>query len=181
MNSENNHFIIEVSVDSYSEIFNGWDPAPMKRRDLDPDLMAFIIESSEDIPHKLPIEIHFYLPQSIENEEKEGLSIAGIQNNFQFQALYTKKELTQNRKKSFQYVLLSMIFLLSAYFLGKLALDHVVYKIAMEGLFIGGWVFLWEAFSIVFFSDQELHQHLKNYERLVKTPIIFHYHKRNYK
>lgn len=175
VNPENNHFIIEVSVDSYSEIFNGWDPSPIKRRDLDPELMEFILESSEDIHPKLPIELHFYLPESEQDEEKEGLSIAGIRNNFQSSILYTKKELSQNRKKTFEYVMLSVLFLLLAYFLGRFTLDHVLLKILYEGLFVGGWVFLWEAFSIIFFSDQELNAQLKHYYRFLESPIIFHY------
>lgn len=175
MNDENTHFIIEVSADSYSEIFNGWDPSPMKKRDLDPDMMEFIVDSSEDIPPKFPIELHFYLPLSEQDEEKESLSIAGIRNNFQSSIMYLKKELGQNRRKTFEYVILSVIFLLFAYFLGRFSLDHVLLKILYEGLFVGGWVFLWEAFSIIFFSDQEISRKLKHYYRFLDSPIQFFY------
>ncbi|HEY8436477.1 MAG TPA: hypothetical protein VIK63_05510 [Haloplasmataceae bacterium] len=175
MNEKNGRFIIEVSVASYSEIFNGWDPSPIKRRDLDPDLLDFILESSEDIPLKFGVELHFYLPESERDETKEELSILGIQNNIQFLTMYTRKEFLKNWKDALRYVVLSVIFLFVAYFFGKFNIDGALFKILIEGLFIGGWVFLWEAFSLIFFSDQKLLQHLKHYRRLFEAPILFHY------
>ena len=41
MNPDTKAYIIEVSLIDYNEIFNGWDPSPIKRRDLDPDLISF--------------------------------------------------------------------------------------------------------------------------------------------
>ena len=31
--SDTDEFIIEISVDNYNEIFNSWDPSPVKRQD----------------------------------------------------------------------------------------------------------------------------------------------------
>ena len=51
-NVDTDGFIIEVSVDTTR--FNGWDPSPVKRRDLDP--RSWIIESSAaDIPLRYPL------------------------------------------------------------------------------------------------------------------------------
>lgn len=70
--------MIEIALDSYADIFNEWDPAPFKRRDLDPDLQLYLVESSSEIPRKYAIELCFRLPvgkrdQSMETESQNGL------------------------------------------------------------------------------------------------------------
>jgi hypothetical protein len=45
----------------------------------------------------------------------------------------------------------------------------------LEGLSIGGWVFLWEAFSLFFFTRQKILIRLKRYIRLENTRISFKY------
>jgi hypothetical protein len=45
--------------------------------------------------------------------------------------------------------------------------------ILTEGISIGGWVFLWEAFSLSFFSGQEIHNRLKGYRRFQESKITF--------
>ena len=52
---------------------------------------------------------------------------------------------------------------------------NLLTTILTEGLSIGGWVFLWEAFSLFFFSGQEASNQLKRYVRLLDTKVIFKY------
>ncbi|XPM57997.2 MAG: hypothetical protein EDM05_009505 [Leptolyngbya sp. IPPAS B-1204] len=42
-----------------------------------------------------------------------------------------------------------------------------------EGIFIGGWVFLWEAVSLFFFTDLELYERYRAYKRLLNAPVFF--------
>jgi len=63
MNPDTNAYIIEVSLIDYNEIFNGWDPSPIKRRDVDPELISFLEECDSDIPLEFPLELMFYLPE----------------------------------------------------------------------------------------------------------------------
>lgn len=48
-NPENGNFIIEISLDNYAEIFNEWDHAPFKRKDINPELLNFLEDSIDDI------------------------------------------------------------------------------------------------------------------------------------
>ena len=63
--------MIEVSLTDYSDIFNGWDPSPVRRRDLDPDLVEFMEHCAADIPLNYPLELQFYVPTEVRDEEKE--------------------------------------------------------------------------------------------------------------
>lgn len=168
-------FIIEVSVDSYNEIFNGWDPSPVKRRDLDPEVMEFIESSADDIPLKYPLEMHFYLPAEKRDEEKERLSKEGIRNNFSYSIALIRRSLADIRKKTMVYAVAAFAFLTVRYMSRLGVPTNLLTTILTEGLSIGGWVFLWEAFSLFFFAGQETSNQLKRYLRLLDAKIIVKY------
>jgi hypothetical protein len=175
MNPETNTFIIEVSLISYNEIFNGWDPSPIKRRDLDPDLLHFMNQCSSDIPLNFPLELQFHLPKEQYDESKENLTRVGIKNNFDFIAHFIGKEIKQINRKIFYYFIIACAFLSIGYLSSERVAENVVTTTFIEGLSIGGWVFLWEAFSLFFFSRQEIHNRLKSNRRFQDTKISFNY------
>ena len=175
MDTETNTFIIEVSLISYNEIFNGWDPSPIKRRDLDPDLLHFLNECSSDIPLNFPLELQFYLPKEQYDEDKENLTRVGIKNNFNFIIHFIGKEIRQINRKIFFYFIIAFAFLSVSYMWRERVAENIVTTTLVEGLSIGGWVFLWEAFSLFFFSRQEIYGRLKRNKRFQDTKINFSY------
>ncbi|MBD2053678.1 hypothetical protein [Leptolyngbya sp. FACHB-60] len=50
---------------------------------------------------------------------------------------------------------------------------NVFTAVLTEGLFIGGWVFLWEAVSLFFFSNRDLYNRYRTYRRLRNSEVIF--------
>ncbi|KUO72847.1 MAG: hypothetical protein APF77_00270 [Clostridia bacterium BRH_c25] len=175
VNPETNAFIIEISLVDYNEIFNGWDPSPIKRRDLDPDLVNFMEVCSSDIPLGFPLELQFYMPEDQFNEDKEKLSKVGIKNNFDFTTHFIRKEIKQIREKIILYIVMAIAFLSVGYLSVQKIENSFFTTILIEGLSIGGWVFLWEAFSLFFFSRQEVYSRLKTYRRFQDTAISFKY------
>jgi len=175
MNPETKAYIVEISLDNYNEIFNGWDPSPIKRRDLDPDLVNFMEVCSSDIPLGFLLEIQLYMPQGQYDEEKENLSRVGIKNNFDFASHFIEKEINQISKKIILYIIMAIAFLSVGYLSMQKVKPNVVTNILTEGLSIGGWVFLWEAFSLFFFSRQEVQSRQKMYRRFQNAEISFKY------
>jgi hypothetical protein len=45
----------------------------------------------------------------------------------------------------------------------------------VEGLFIGGWVFLWEAIALFVFKNRDINLQIRRYERFKEAPIKFAY------
>jgi hypothetical protein len=174
-NPDTNAFIIEVSLDDYRDIFNGWDPSPVKRRDLDPELVGFLEQCASDIPLRYPLELQFQMPQDKLDKDKENLSREGLRNNFDFTIHSIKKTLTEVREKAVVYMIAAFAFLSVGYASEHLAQMGWVTTILSEGISIGGWVFLWEAFSLLFFSGQETRTKLKRYLRFRNTEIVFKY------
>lgn len=166
-------FIIEISLDDYNDIFNEWDPAPFRRRDIDPDLNHFLIDSSEDIPLKYPLKLCFFIPQNARDTTKEELAKSGLKNFFDFLISDLIRKLRILRQKGTIYIFTSFTFLTLASILKTKLNVGILSDTLLEGLFIGGWVFLWEAFTLFFFSSYDLYRELKIYKRLSISNIQF--------
>jgi RsiW-degrading membrane proteinase PrsW (M82 family) len=173
VNPDTNAYIVEVSLDDYSELFNGWDASPLRRRDLEPELMDYLEQASTEIPLSENLELCFYMPKDKRDLEKEFKSITSIMNNFKVLMSVIYKQLSRNYRRLLIYVVVSIIFLSAAYLLRNETDFSLLISIMIEGLFIGGWFLLWEAFSLFFFDTHEITIRKKLFHRLLHSDIYF--------
>lgn len=171
---EKNSYIIEVSLDDYDDVYDDWDPSPFKKRDIETEFNDFILDSSSDIPLKYHLEIHLYLPEGLRAEFKEKALISAYRNNFLFLIGRTVKAKTGSNKKIVTYLILALCFLFVGYFYTN-PTGNIFYKVLKEGIFVGGWVFLWEVFTLVFITSRDFRRELKVYKRLLDADIEFIY------
>ncbi|MBE0700860.1 MAG: hypothetical protein IH571_04150 [Acholeplasmataceae bacterium] len=165
--------IIEVSLDDYSEIFNGWDASPLRRKDMEPELLDYLEQAADEIKLSEKVEICFYLPQALHDDDKEAKSITGVQNNFKVVLFFIEKTLHRHYRQIGLYILMSTLFLIAAYTIRGVTTLPLLFSILIEGLFIGGWVLLWEAFSLFFFTTHETRQRRKLFRRYLESDIYF--------
>ncbi|PSN12419.1 hypothetical protein C7293_20200 [filamentous cyanobacterium CCT1] len=168
----NNAYMIEVALDHYTDIFSEWDPAPFKRRELDPDLQLYLESSADEIPAKYTIEVCFTLPPGTRNEALEADVRAGLKNSVDFKLYLFKKEIRLINTRTARYVIAGLGTLLVARLAEPLDIN-IFTSVLTEGLFIGGWVFLWEAVSLFFFSNRDLYNRYRTYKRLRGSEVIF--------
>lgn len=168
-----NCYIIEIGLDQYADIFDEWDPAPFKRRSLDPDLELYLKGSSEEIPLRHPIELMFLMPAGSRNEALEQAARHGIRNSIAFKMYLLRKELKKTQFRLVRYVLLGFVFLWAGQIFPDRFGETMLTSLLAEGIFIGGWVFLWEAVSLFFFTDLELYERYRAYKRLLNAPVFF--------
>lgn len=170
----NKRYILEMALDFYNELFDAWDAAPIKKKSLDPELIEYLEDASEDIPLKENIEIVFILPKKEYNLDIESASIKVFSNYFNFLIHLLNREMRKFLKHGLSYVLFGFSFLIMAYYLDWLT-DGVTMEIVSQGLFIGGWVFIWESFSLIFFKTRAQKVKKNWYLRLINAPIQFKY------
>ncbi|MDX9690896.1 MAG: hypothetical protein RBT45_00475 [Acholeplasmataceae bacterium] len=172
-NPETKSMMIEVSLEDYSEIFNGWDASPIRRKDLEPELIDYLEQSGTEIPLDESVEICFYLPPTQKDLEKEQKSIVAIKNNFRVVVFFINKRLKRGYRQMATFIVLSLLFITSAYIIRGQEPLPLLTSIMREGLFIGGWVFLWEAFNLFFFTTHEERKRRKIFYRYLDSEIIF--------
>lgn len=116
-----------------------------------------------------------YIPESKKNEKKERVLISAYKNYYEYATARLSKVRSGLHRKIISYLLFSSIFLSFAYFLGGTG-PSVFLKVLHEGIFIGGWVFLWEFFTNFFIKRRELQEEYRLYNRLYHAEIRFVYH-----
>lgn len=168
-------YIIDIDLDYYQEIFNDWDASPVRKKDLDPDLVHYLESSSEEISKKNNLTIHFSLPVDQKDKSKEKKVLAGIHNYYNSTLYFTRKELNFSLRKIALFVTLGFSFILFAYLAQNQLNLNLGFDVLIEGVFIGGWVLLWEAFSLFFFSMHELRKKKSMYIRFLDSDIVFDY------
>lgn len=172
-NPQTRAYVIEISLDDYSELFNGWDASPLKRKELEPELMDYLEEAALEIPLREPAEICFHLPGKLRDPEKEAKSSTAILQNMRVQLLLTERKLGEIYRKALTYAVISLLLLTVAYAVPAPASLHLFTKIITEGVFIGGWWFLYEAFSMLFFVGHDVRRRRSVFLRYLESPIYF--------
>jgi hypothetical protein len=174
-NQHNNAYLVELNLDNYNDLFNSWDGSALDRKELDPELSHFLERASYELPLKEKVELCFYLPEEKQDEGLEADSRATIKNNFRMNLFFIDQDLKNNKKKIMTYIVMGLLFLITAYLIPENKDLSLLISLLMEGLFVGGWVFLWEAFSIFFFGSRELKEKKKRYLRYLNSDIVFKY------
>ncbi|MFU8792771.1 MAG: hypothetical protein ACNA7K_01990 [Acholeplasmataceae bacterium] len=172
-NNDQSAYMIEVSLEDYSELFNGWDASPLRRKDLEPELVDYLEQAGTEIPLKEAVELVFYLPVALKDSDKEQKSMTGIKNHLKVVLMFIDKTLYRSYRQVVTYISLSILFLLGAYLLRNSADVSLLFSIMVEGLFIGGWFLLWNAFSTFFFTSHETRQRRKIFKRFLNCNITF--------
>ncbi|WP_338441918.1 hypothetical protein VZG28_01825 [Synechococcus elongatus IITB4] len=172
-NLDNGRYVIEIALDQYSDVFNEWDPAPFKRRDLDPYLQQYLEESSDEIPLRYPLEICFQLPQGLRDRRLEMTVGDGFHNCLTFRLYLLNQEQQRLNRYVFLFVLAGFSLIGSATLFRDRLGETILVSTLLEGVVVSGWVFLWEAVSLIIFKKREIHHRYRSYQRLQQAPIIF--------
>jgi len=171
---ENNAYLIEVSLDDYDDVYDDWDPSPFKRRDIEDEFNDFIYSSSEDIPRLYNLCIALYLLSTAQDVKKENALISAYRNFYAYALDKIKRNWEIVRKRTLTYLVLAFIFLGVGYFYNTDA-ENVLLNVLNEGIFIGGWVFLWEFFTDLFITRRDFQRKYRLYKRLYEAEIRFIY------
>ncbi len=172
---ERGKFILDVQLEDYRDAYSEWDFSPFINRDLDEDLMEYLLQCSFEIPLKYEIVIKFYILNQTVNESREKRSITGIYNFFQYQIRRLNFQRNGILKRIISFALLGSVLLMSGAYFGDHIERSLITGVLVEGLFIGGWVMLWEMFSAWLFDIKDVRYKKKHFQRLLDAEIQYRY------
>lgn len=168
------NFIIEIALDKYGDVFNEWDHATYRKRDMDPELAFFLEESSAEIPIRYGLDLVFYLPKQEMDKEKESLISTVVKNYYKFYAGVERRTLAKAYQRMLNHILTAVALLSSTYLL-NIWQHNFALAIVAEGLTVGSWFFMWEAISFFIFERSDNLARIRTYERLSAAIIKFRY------
>ena len=174
-NPENGNYIIELSLVNYADIFNEWDHAPLRRKDIDPDLLSFLDDCIDDIPMKHNIDIGCYFSDQKRSEEREKQIENWFRTFYLFYIELERKKIRSMIRKALICLLISAVFFVLSYLGGLYVHDSMLLYILSEIVVVGGWVFLWEAITFLTFERASINHLIKNYRRFANANLSFRY------
>jgi len=172
-----NSMIINIQLDNYRDAYNDWDFSPFINRDLDVDLIDYLIACSEEIPFKYNLIINFYILDIEQDKIREGKSIIGMNNYFKYQLRQLRNKQLKIIRDILTYLLIGLLLLLISYSINKNLSDSMFLTLLAEGFSIGGWVMFWEMFESWFFERNDIRRIYKQYSRLERAKIVYSYKK----
>ena len=168
-------YYLDIQLEDYRDAYSSWDYSPFVNRDLDEDLLEYIMACSFEIPKKKSMTIRFHLLHQQKDEKREKRSIEGMYNYFEYKIRVAKNEQFRMIKKMIEFLIIGTTLLLAATFVKHNVDNLIMNELLSEGLFIGGWVMIWEMFSIWFFQINQLVHNISHYKRLKGTEILYIY------
>lgn len=165
-------YIIPVALDDYNDVFDDWDPSPFKLRDIEDEFLDFLWDSVEDIPRKYPLIFEFSIPKELKNEAKERQLISALGHQFDYMLSKNARKRRHERLEEVKYFVFAITFFLISY-LYPFDSELFISRVVTEGVFIGGWVFMWEVISNIFIESRELNEEKTIVKRFKSATIRF--------
>ncbi len=171
-NEEAGAFAIDVRLSDYSRAFSQWDSAWAEVREVDPSLVQYLKDCSNDIPFRSPVEIVFAVSDPRDAEAEEQI-VRGVRNYFRYEIFVERGRLRRMFRRSVTYAGVAILFLAFAFAVEPALPDGVIAAAFGEGIYVGGWVFLWEAISQLIFQRASARRTIADYRRFFDAPIRF--------
>ncbi|KQC12305.1 MAG: hypothetical protein APR63_02885 [Desulfuromonas sp. SDB] len=172
--SDDGIVIIDVSASRIEDLYNNFDKsAPYLRRDLDQDLVDYLIDCAKEIG-SLPFVIRFTLTQS-PDEGKQSRIKKSVYNFFNYLGIREKQKLLYKFRRSAILFVIGLAILFAAVWVNKILGEQrtVVMNVLIQGLTVAAWVSLWEAIAIFLIEWLPLRKHISLYQRLAKASLMF--------
>ncbi len=177
---KSNSYIIDIFIDHYGALYSTLDFSPFKNRDLDDELIVYLEDSIEDIPFKYNLLLNINMPKNVYDEVKETRGIKEIKHYFLYLHRKKKREIYEFYRSAMGNFILGILFIFTVSIIKKnFAVTQMVWEIIIEGFYVGGWVFLWEFFSLLFLDPSKEKRKLKQYQRVLDSKISYTYHSKS--
>ncbi len=166
--------VIDVSAARVEDLYSNFDrSAPYIRRDLDPNLVDYLIESAEEIGNE-DFVIRFALEQPPHEDQ-----LSRIRGSVRSYFSYLTEREGQKIRHMFRTSLLLMamgmgLFVVAIWMGGLFGEERTVFENVMaEGLTVAAWVALWEALAKFVIEWPVFRSSLACYRRLSESPLEF--------
>ncbi|MCW9014398.1 MAG: hypothetical protein OQL06_11490 [Gammaproteobacteria bacterium] len=167
-------YIISVTADKISDLYNNFDKqTPYSRKELDPDLAEYIIESAQDLAKESFI-IQFNLITSPDEAMIERITCS-INSYFLYLKTIEKRELARTMQTSVIFLAIGLAILFSSVWVNQQlsTAESVVSKVFATGLTVAAWVSLWEALANFLVNWTPYSRQIKLFDQIANAPVEF--------
>ena len=166
---------IGVRLDSLSELFERFDPAPMPQADLAPEVADYIISRASEASSEQDFDLSFHLGAA-DAERGRLMDLAQrVQTCFRVRAEQQRRHLSEVFRSGRQALAIGLavlaVCLSLAWFIGAGAEVTSFVRLAQESLVVIGWVVIWRPAEIFLFDWIPIEQQKKLLYRLAGSTV----------
>lgn len=166
---------LELNLADPMQLFNSMDPAPFHERDLDTEVVDYIVEWAQDVAPDAPLGLVVTLSHPAAPEHGARLISDAVQTSFQRRALAKRRALKRLLREGRISMVIGITFLAAAIFisdyLGGMITNENYAWLVQESVVIGGWVALWHPLNIFLYDWWPLRAERRLFERLGRMPV----------
>lgn len=172
---EGAYSLVEMKLSEIRQLFNSFDPAPFREKDLDAHAETYILDSVRELPLSTPVKLVIHLPAgSCTNEMIEAVP-AAVQTYFTYRAEITAKSLRAMLQQGRTALIIGVLFLFTCLaaqqLLSSLHKSGLFWSILEEGFLISGWVAMWRPMDVFLYEWWPIRRSLKVYRKLSKLLV----------
>ncbi len=166
-------YCIDLRFNEINQLYDTRDPSPFRERDLDENLVDYVVMAMEELPPKESKKVVLIGPPFKEGNGREEF-IEAFHRYFEHEARAKVNELKQLLKYGRTSFFFGLLFLIICLVIGNWVGDKIlIHRIFREGLGIIGWVALWNPINIFLYEWWPHLAKIKVYRYLAKIKVEF--------
>lgn len=167
--------VLDLHVAELRQLFNSMDPAPFRKRDLDPKAQAYIVEWAQEVPAGRPLELAVHVDAQTVTVADAAMLEEAVDEYFRQRALATWRGLRKMFRVGRISLLIGVLFVAGAAIVGEWIASFIskgqYATLIHDSLVIGAWVALWRPMEIFLYDWWPVRAEARLYERLSKLGV----------
>jgi hypothetical protein len=145
--------LVELKISDPAQLFNSFDPAPFRERDLDADAAEYLVDAIRELRGHRHVRIVIHLPKAHDARVQAGIQEA-IRNYFRYREQAARFDVRQALRLGRASLAVGLLFLATCTAISQLALtgEGVAMHTLHEGFLILGWVAMWRPLEILLYE-----------------------------
>jgi hypothetical protein len=167
---EDGESIVDIKLASVERVFDNRDPAPFRERNLDPQLVEYLVGAAEDLVSHERFRIIFWLEQPCPPGEIE----VPYRAHFEYELERIDRVRRRQRRAGWIALALAIVSIVVLVSLSELVARLIAGSIGAglkEGLVISGWVLMWRPIEVLVYDSIPWRRARHVLRRLVAMPI----------
>ncbi len=167
--------VIEIHLAEAKQLFNAFDAAPFREKDLDPKAEEFIVDWARELPADNPLTLVVLLDRPAGLPDEAKVLRDAVSQYFAMRSQASRQRLKRLFRNGRTSLLIGMLFLAVLFALGEI-IENVfegqrIGELLRVSVAIGGWVAMWRPLEIFLYDWWPLRSERKLYDKLTAMPV----------
>lgn len=175
---EDGRSCIDLKVKSSRQLFDTRDPAPFRERDLDEDVVEYLLAAAQDLPRKQPLKIVVTISEEPEPHLTSDMIVEAVREHFLYERTTIRRRLGEHVRRGRMLLSIGLAILVVFLTLAELTASlpsSPLREILREGLVITGWVAMWRPLEVLLYDWWPMVDERKRIGRILAAPVAILY------